>query len=141
MRREFLLLIIVATTALFSSNIKWYKSFKDALSTAKRERKRVLLFVYSSHCPYCIKMEREIFSKEEDIKYLSKEHILLKMPLNRAKKIFPEIYATPTNLYFLLPIRSFLPPKLATKNEEFSTGTLGKPERKSPEKKITLFPF
>jgi thiol-disulfide isomerase/thioredoxin len=134
MRREFLLLIIVATTALFSSNIKWYKSFKDALSTAKRERKRVLLFVYSSHCPYCIKMEREIFSKEEDIKYLSKEHILLKMPLNRAKKIFPEIYATPT-IYILAPNKELLASEVGYQNEEFFYWTIGKAERKYKEKR------
>ena len=69
------LLALTATTALAAGG--WDDDYDKALAKAKAEKKMVLLdFTGSDWCPWCIKLDNEVFSKA-DFKSYAKDNLVL----------------------------------------------------------------
>ena len=53
-----------------------FGAFLDAeLAQAKRENKLILLGIESANCPFCLKMDREIFRVPEKMQTIQKQYI------------------------------------------------------------------
>lgn len=129
-----LFLILITTIFAISSSIKWQSDINKAIELAKKENRNILVFIHASHCPFCEKMEREVFEDKEGATYLSKKYIMVKMDINKANKIFPKTDITPTT-YIFTPNKELLASQYGYQNEEFFYYTIGNADRKLKELK------
>jgi len=76
--KYFVLAVIAGAFALGSSNVLAQKkiTFNEALETAKKENKKVIVDVYTDWCGWCKKMDREAYSNS-DIKDIIKDDFIL----------------------------------------------------------------
>lgn len=76
------------TIASASAKPGWLTNYKQAQDEAKANKKLVLLdFTGSDWCGWCIKLEREVFSKPEFKEYASKNLILVEVDFPRGKEL------------------------------------------------------
>jgi len=76
----FFLCIFVLFSNLYSEDILWLTDFKLAKQQSEKEQLPIFInFTGSDWCPYCIKLENEVFSKQKFIKYVKGNFILLKI--------------------------------------------------------------
>jgi hypothetical protein len=96
-----LILITLLISSLFSARLNWLHDYDSALILAKMQDKNVYLFIGADDCRYCDKFVKETLSKEEVIKRLKEDYILLYM--SRDQHLIPdqfERYGVPRQ-YFL----------------------------------------
>ncbi|MEP6936962.1 MAG: thioredoxin fold domain-containing protein [Chthoniobacterales bacterium] len=80
------LLFVAAASAAADSS--WLTDIKQAQQQAKNDNKLVLLdFTGSDWCGWCIKLNREVFSKPEFKEYASKNLVLMEVDFPRQKKL------------------------------------------------------
>lgn len=88
----------------FAEHMGYETDYKVALARAKKEGKELLIFMSTSYCPWCRKLEKRLLSKTDIDNNIKAKYIPLK--LNFSKKNFPnqfkEIALTPT-LYIVDP--------------------------------------
>jgi protein disulfide-isomerase len=66
----------------------WTTDYKEALAIAKEQNKKVLLnFTGSDWCGWCIKLDKEVFSKKEFLDYAKDNYILVKIDYPRRTKL------------------------------------------------------
>ncbi|MDQ1267922.1 MAG: hypothetical protein QG560_565 [Campylobacterota bacterium] len=85
-------ILIAAFISLLSAGTDWPSDYEAALKEAKKEKKDIYLFIGSEYCKYCDKLEAEVFSKEEVLKRLKKEYVLIY--LSRDIDDIPEKFET-----------------------------------------------
>ena len=90
------------THETFDKDMGYETNYKVALAKAKKEGKNLMVFMTTSYCPWCRKLENRILSQEHIDKRIKKNHV--PVMLNFDKKKFPKglgaIHVTPT-LYVL----------------------------------------
>ena len=68
------------------SDITWTTDFAQALKDAKKDKKLLLVdFTGSDWCGWCIRLDNEVFSKEEFAKYAEKNLVLVKIDFPKRK--------------------------------------------------------
>ena len=73
-------------TALPASADQWEENYEKAAKQAQAEKKLMLLdFTGSDWCGWCIKLDNEIFSKNEFKKYAKDNLVLVKLDFPRGK--------------------------------------------------------
>ncbi|MGI9086597.1 MAG: thioredoxin family protein [Chthoniobacterales bacterium] len=78
----------LATAYSASSKPGWLTDYKQAQSEAKASKKLVLLnFTGSDWCGWCIRLDREVFSKPEFQNYAKKNLILLELDFPRTRQL------------------------------------------------------
>jgi protein disulfide-isomerase len=94
-----LLLVLVPFLAAFlilqpqkeNNQVVWVTDYAQALKDAKKQKKILLLnFTGSDWCGWCIKLDKEVFSKKEFVEYAKKNLICVKLDFPRKKKVTPE---------------------------------------------------
>jgi protein disulfide-isomerase len=84
-----LLLPLVATLLLSTfafAKEGWTENFEKAKAQAKAENKKILLdFTGSDWCPWCIKLDREVFSQKEWKEYAAKNFVLVEVDFPQRK--------------------------------------------------------
>ncbi|TFE69775.1 thiol-disulfide isomerase [Methylacidiphilum sp. Yel] len=71
---------------LASENPKWLTNYAQALSEAKKENKMLLMnFTGSDWCPWCQKLDKEVFSTQEFKNYAQKNLVLLEVDFPQHK--------------------------------------------------------
>ncbi len=87
---RFLLVAAVAgLLVIHSASAKpgWLTNYKQAQDEAKSNKKLLLLdFTGSDWCGWCIRLEKEVFSKPEFKEYANKNLVLLEVDFPRAKE-------------------------------------------------------
>ncbi|HFU75358.1 MAG TPA: thioredoxin family protein [Arcobacter sp.] len=90
------------THETFDKDMNYENSYKEAQAKAVKEGKDIMVFMTTSYCPWCRKLEDRILSQEHIDQTIKKTHI--PVMLNYDKKKFPsslnKINVTPT-LYVL----------------------------------------
>jgi thiol-disulfide isomerase/thioredoxin len=88
----------------FAEHMGYETDYKVALARAKKEGKELFIFMSTSYCPWCRKIEKRMLSKTEINKKIQKNYIALKLNFSRKNfpKQFREINLTPT-LYTVDP--------------------------------------
>src|SRR5512141_2794027 len=86
---------LLASWALFQAGAEegqWLTDLPKAQEKAKAENKLVMLdFTGSDWCGWCIKLNKEVFSKPEFAEYASKNLVLMEGDFSRAKKQSAEL--------------------------------------------------
>ena len=79
--------LLFLATAAFASDAPWTDNFETAKIAASREEKDLLLhFTGSDWCPWCIKLEKEVFSRETFKKDAPKHFILVDIDFPKSKE-------------------------------------------------------
>jgi len=88
----------------FASQMEYETDYKKALQRAKKEGKKLFIFMSTSYCPWCRKIENRLLSKVDINKKIKEKYV--PVMLNFSRKNFPkqfrEINLTPT-LYIVNP--------------------------------------
>jgi protein disulfide-isomerase len=89
LHRSLFLLAIAATLvlpAVARAEPSWQTDYKKAQEQAKADKKLLLVdFTGSDWCGWCIKLNREVFSKPEFQEYANKNLVLLEIDFPRTK--------------------------------------------------------
>lgn len=91
-RKKFLALITILLVISFlgnlfandkskslSNNSKTISSFNEALSIAKKEKKKIVINIYADWCVWCKKMDKSVFPNENVQKELKKNFVFFRM--------------------------------------------------------------
>jgi protein disulfide-isomerase len=75
---------VLAVAQIHAAEIKWTTDLPKAMETAKAEKKLVLIdFTGSDWCGWCIKLDKEVFAKQEFIDYAEKNLVSVKIDFPR----------------------------------------------------------
>lgn len=95
-----LLLSLLLTTSIFAKtyqefakDMNYETDYQTALQKAKKENKELMVFMIANFCPWCIKFEKKVLSKEKINTKIHQKYIPL--ILNREEGKFPKMYETP----------------------------------------------
>ncbi len=76
----------MAATLPLQAELSWQTDYKKAQEEAKADKKLLLVdFTGSDWCGWCIRLNREVFSKPEFQEYAHKNLVLLEIDFPRAK--------------------------------------------------------
>ena len=79
-----LALVLSTATATQAAELTWKTDFAQAAQEAAQEHKYVLLdFTGSDWCPWCIKMDKEVFNQSKFSEFALKNLILVKLDFPR----------------------------------------------------------
>ncbi|MBV8485990.1 MAG: thioredoxin family protein [Verrucomicrobia bacterium] len=79
-----LVLLISAATSLRAAELNWQTNFAEASKQAAQEHKYILLdFTGSDWCPWCIKMNKEVFDGSQFSDFAVKNLVLVKVDFPR----------------------------------------------------------
>ncbi|MGI8819686.1 MAG: thioredoxin family protein [Chthoniobacterales bacterium] len=107
------LLFLAVSSFLFaaapaSAKPGWLTDYKQALEEAKAGNKRLLIdFTGSDWCGWCIRLDREVFSKPEFAAYAEKHLVLLEADFPRAKQIPAAVKAQNSELAQRFEVEGF----------------------------------
>ena len=80
--------VLLATSALGEGKPGWLTNYKQAQEIAKSDKKLLLVdFTGSDWCGWCIKLDKEVFSKPEFQDYAKKNLVLMEADFPRTKKL------------------------------------------------------
>ena len=80
---KFLFSLLLLISTLFSTDLAWLHDYDTAIKEAKEQNKGVYLFVGADECKWCDRFKKTTLSKDEVIKRLRKEYVLLYMSRDR----------------------------------------------------------
>ena len=83
--------LVLASLSFFvygADDAKWLTDYEKAKETAKEQNKPILIdFSGSDWCGWCIKLDKEVFSKDEFRKYAEENLVLLLLDFPRRKQM------------------------------------------------------
>lgn len=87
-----ILFLVVATTALAyrptTTEITWETNFESALEKAKKAKKKLFVnFTGSDWCGWCVRLDREVFSKADFVEYADNNFVCVKLDFPKAKPL------------------------------------------------------
>jgi thioredoxin-related protein len=87
MKKNIFILLVLLLTISGATAQEWYTDFAKAKKTATAENKPIILvFQGSDWCAPCIKLDREIWSREAFKTYATKNYVMLQADFPRKKK-------------------------------------------------------
>ena len=85
-------LAVVGLSYAHAESASWQTDFKKAQEEAKASNKLLFIdFTGSDWCGYCIRLDRDILSKQQFKDYASKNLVLLEIDFPRRKQLAPEL--------------------------------------------------
>lgn len=79
-----------------AAQLKWEEDLTLALKTAQKNHKLVLVDVYTSHCPWCARLDQETFNNPGVVREIGNKYIFVKL---NAEKQGSKVKAYPVNGY------------------------------------------
>lgn len=85
----------------FAKDLGYETDYKNAIQRAKKEEKNIMFVMVANFCPWCVKFEKYILSKNSYNKKIQKKYIPL--IINREENNFPKQFQTPLvpAIYFI----------------------------------------
>src|SRR5574343_34708 len=80
--------LLLGVSLLSGADLNIYYDLDIATSKAKKENKNIILYVYSTNCPWCKKMDKNTYKNNHVIDELNKNYVFVK--LNRDTDKIPE---------------------------------------------------
>lgn len=88
------IIVIISLFGLLSS--LFALDFKELAKVAAKEHKLILLSIERPNCPYCKKMDKEVFTPKENLSHIGKHYIRqvvkglnVKLPYNLKAQYYP----------------------------------------------------
>lgn len=73
-------MLLFVCLALFSQEVKWLDNYDQAIKISKEKKIPILInFTGSDWCGWCIKLDKEVFSKKDFASYATKNLVMLKL--------------------------------------------------------------
>ncbi|QOY52761.1 thioredoxin family protein [Candidatus Sulfurimonas baltica] len=72
---RYLILVIALISTL--SAFEWPSDYEEAMIQAKKEKKDIYLLIGSEYCSFCTKLKNNVLAKDEVVKRLKKDYVLL----------------------------------------------------------------
>lgn len=96
MKKIFLAVCVLFATVSFaqdkSEDLKWIEGYEEAAALSQKTGKPILAnFTGSDWCGWCIRLDKEVFSKKEFANWANENVILLKVDFPKRKTIPAEI--------------------------------------------------
>jgi thioredoxin-related protein len=76
----------VSNQIMLNHMITWM-TFSDAAAEAEKTGKKMLVFVYSDYCGWCMKMQRETYPDSSVTNYLNQHYVLAKVNGDSQEKV------------------------------------------------------
>ena len=76
---KFIISLILLINFVSGAVLKDIELYDEALEIAKKQNKKVLMFMYSEYCPWCEKMKKTTLENKKVINYINSKYIFLKM--------------------------------------------------------------
>jgi len=125
MKRIILFAAALVLMGTWASADEWLTDYAQARAAAKAQAKPVLIdFTGSDWCIWCMKLDREVFSKEEFKTYAAKRLILLKVDLPERKALPARQQAQNEQLVAQYGVQGF-PTLIVLKPDGSKAGELG----------------
>jgi thioredoxin-related protein len=77
----------------FASKMNYETNYEVALKKAKEQKKDIMFFMIANFCPWCIKFEKRILTKNDIDTQIKKKYIPL--IINREERDFPKVFDVP----------------------------------------------
>lgn len=77
--KKILVALLFLSVFVNASGLKHIDSFEDGLYLAKKQNKQMMLFIYSTYCPWCKKMENTTLSDNEVVKLINKKFVFVSL--------------------------------------------------------------
>jgi thioredoxin-related protein len=74
------------TRSKITPNVKWYQ-YDEGLAKAKKEKKHMMVFFYTTSCGWCKKMDRDTFGNEDVKEVLNESYVPIKVNGQSARKV------------------------------------------------------
>jgi thioredoxin-related protein len=144
-------LLIVVNTANsqeVKGGLSWYTDVKKADNISKSTGKPIFAFFTGSDwCGWCIKLQKDVFSKQAFIDWANKNVVLLELDFPRRKTLPPELAQQNQGLQQALQVQGYptiwlmhLQPDSATSKINIAAlGSLGYPQGAIPGKEEVKF--
>lgn len=93
MKKTILMLLLMCSAVfVFADGINWLDNYGKAQEESQKTGKPILmLFTGSDWCGYCIKMEKDAFSKPQFQKFIQENFIMFKADFPRRRKLLPGV--------------------------------------------------
>ncbi len=99
--KKILFLIAISSSLLFSGEITWEKSYKDASKKATDENKTIMLMLSSVNCSACNYMKNGPLKDEKIADFISKSHVAVEVEIY--KDDYPRKFDSPgTPTFFFI---------------------------------------
>lgn len=83
--------VVISQKAKPIEKLEWHTDLMKAHDLSKKSKKPIFAFFTGSDwCGWCIKLQQNVFAKEEFIKWANKNVILLELDFPRRKQLPPE---------------------------------------------------
>ena len=74
-----LIILILLVSSVWAKDIEWLKSYDTALAQAKKDKKIVLVDIYTDWCGWCKKLDRDTYSDTNVQAKVAKDFIAVKV--------------------------------------------------------------
>jgi thioredoxin-related protein len=116
---------LLAACSVRADSANWETNYKKAQAEAKQSNKLLLLdFTGSDWCGWCIKLNKEVFSKPEFQDYAKKNLVLVEVDFPRWKSLSPEVQKQNRELAMQYQIEGF-PTVVVLNGDGKPVGVLG----------------
>lgn len=82
---KIILSLFLGVFFLFGSPLQTYTDLGDAFLSAKKQNKKVLLFVYTSYCGWCSKMKETTLKDPAIVNFINKNYIFVSLNQDQTK--------------------------------------------------------
>ena len=105
-KKILLVAALLLTSSLFAADLHWAKDYKSGVAAATKANKPILFIVSSTHCKYCLLLDRTTLKDPMVIKALNNDFIAIRSWVDKGDYVPMEIRQNTPGLpgiWFLLP--------------------------------------
>ena len=108
MKKIIAVLFILGTFGIQAQEAKWLDDVDEAIKVSQETKKPILAnFTGSDWCGWCIRLDREVFSKKEFSTWANENVVLLTVDFPKHKKLSPEQKVNNNQLKNAFQVRGF----------------------------------